>query len=87
MKKKLVTDDIVLVKKEKKDLLDCIASLDTDTTKCSFEAEKNTLLTKANPFRKSNTEKEKSVAALDVALGKLENDLKALEQLFYYFAF
>ena len=87
MKRNLVTDEIVLVKKEKKDLLDCIASLDTDTTKCSFEAEKNTLLTKANPFRKSNTEKEKSVAALDVALGKLENDLKALEQLFYYFAF
>ena len=79
MKRKLVTDDIVLVKKEKKDLLDCIASLDTDTTKCSFEAEKNTLLTKANPFRKSKPEKEKSVAALDVALEKLENDLKALE--------
>ena len=32
-------------------------------------------------------EKQKSVAALDVALGNLENDLKAVEQLFYYFAF
>ena len=59
---------IVLWKKEKKDLLDCIASLDTDITKYSFEAEKKkdfTLLTKANAFRKSKTEKEKSVAALD----------------------
>ena len=35
-KRKLVTDEIMLVKKEKKDLLDCIASLDTDATKCSF---------------------------------------------------
>ena len=32
-------------------------------------------------------EKEESVAALDVALGKLGNDLKAMGQLFYYFAF
>ena len=39
-KGKLVVDEIVLVKKEKKDLLDCIASLDTDVTKYSFEAEK-----------------------------------------------
>ena len=33
---------------------------------------------KANPFQKRKTEKEESVAALDVALGKLGNDLKAL---------
>ena len=39
-KRKLVTDELVLVKKEKKDLLDYIASLDTDITKCSFEVEK-----------------------------------------------
>ena len=81
-KRKLVTDEIVLVKKEKKDLLDCIVSLDTDITKYSFEAEKKkdfALLTRSNSFQKSKREKEKSVAALDVALGKLENDLKALE--------
>ena len=46
-----------------------------------------TLLIKVNIFHKSKTDTEKSVAALDVALGKLKNDLKTLEQLFYYFAF
>ena len=89
-KRKLITDEIVIVKKEKKDLLDCIASLDTDITKYSFDAEKKkdfTLLTKANAFRNTKTEKEKSVAALDAVLEKLEKDLKALEQLFYCFAF
>ena len=65
-KRKLVTDEIGLVKKEK-DLLDWIASLaslDTDITKYSFEVEKKkdlTLLTKANAFQKSETEKQKSV--------------------------
>ena len=55
-KRKLVTDEIVSVNKEKKDLLDCIASLDTDITdiaKYKFEAEKEkgfTLVTKANAF-------------------------------------
>ena len=76
-KRKLVTDEIALVKKEKKAFLDCIASFDTDITKYSFEAENKkdfTLLIKANDFQKSKTEKEKSVAALDVTLGKLEND-------------
>ena len=38
-----------------------------------------TLLSKVNTFRKSKTEKEKSVAVLDVALGKLKSDVKALE--------
>ena len=51
-------------------------------TKYSFEAEKKkdfTLLTKANAFRNTKTEKQKSVAALDAALEKLEKDFKALE--------
>ena len=81
-KRKLITDEIVIVKKEKKDLLDCIASLDTDITKYSFQLEKKkdfTLLTKANAFRNTKTEKEKSVAALDAALEKSEKDLNALE--------
>ena len=39
-KRILITDEIVIVKKEKEDLLDRIASLDTDITKYSFEAEK-----------------------------------------------
>ena len=58
-KRKLITDEIVIVKKEKKDLLDRIASLDTDITKYSFEAEKKkdfTLLTKANAFRNTKTD-------------------------------
>ena len=65
-KRKLVTDEIGFVKKEK-DLLDeiaSLASLDTDITKYSFEVEKKkdlTLLTKANAFQKSKTEKQKSV--------------------------
>ena len=69
-------------KKEKKDLLDCITSLDTDIKKYSFQAEKKkdfTLLTKANTLWNTKTEKEKSVAALDIALEKLQKDLKALE--------
>ena len=81
-KRNLITDEIVIVKKEKKDLLDCIASLDTDITKYSFQLEKKkdfTLLTNANAFRNTKTEKEKSVAALDTALEKLEKVLKALE--------
>ena len=32
-KRKLITDEIVIVKKEEKVLLNCIASLDTDVTK------------------------------------------------------
>ena len=70
------------MKKERKDLLDCIASLDTDITKYSFEAEKKkdfTLLNKANACQNTKTENEKSVAALDATLEKLEKDLKALE--------
>ena len=70
------------MKKEKKGLLYCITSLDTDITKYSFQAEKKrdfTLLTKANTFQNTKTEKEKSVAALDIALEKLQKDLKALE--------
>ena len=81
-KRKLITDEIVIVKKAKKDLLDRTASLDTDITKYSFEAEKKkdfTLLTKANAFRNTKTDQGKSVAALDTALEKLEKDLKALE--------
>ena len=81
-KGKLITDEIVIVKNEKKDLLDCIPLLDSDITKYSFEAEKKKdfiLLTKANAFRNTKTGKEKSVAALDAAFEKLEKDLKTLE--------
>ena len=81
-KRKLITDEIVIVKKEKKDLLDCIASLDTDISKYNFEAEKKKdlkLLTKANALRNTKTEKKKLVATLDAALEKLEKDLKVLK--------
>ena len=87
-KRKLITDEIVTVKKKKMELLSCITSLVTDIEKYSLEAEKEkdfTLLTKANAFWKSKIDKEKTIAALDIALGKLENDLKALELLFHYF--
>ena len=69
-KRKLITDEIVIVKKEKKVLLDCIASLDTDVTK---------YINNVNAFRNTKTEKGKLVAALDAALEKLGKDLKALE--------
>ena len=42
-KRKLITYEIVIVKQGKMDILDCIASLDTDINdikKYSFEAEK-----------------------------------------------
>ena len=58
-KRNFVTEAIVLVKKEMKDLLDCIAFLDTDITKYIFEAEKKkdfTLLTSECFSKKQNGE-------------------------------
>ena len=84
-KTKLLTDETVLVKKEGKDWLEWNASIDTDITKRSLKAEKKedfTLFTKANAFWKSKTKKEELVPALDVALGKLENDLRIWNSYF-----
>ena len=58
-------------------MTECIASLVSDITKYSTEAEANrdfTLLTQAIFF----FGKENGIKALDVALGKLENDIKVL---------
>ena len=88
-KRKIIHDEIVLVKKKNENLTECIAFLDSDiATEYSIEAEANrdfTLLTKAvllsnlsSSFRKTKMEKEKSIKALHVALGKLENGIKAL---------
>ena len=76
IKEKLVTNGIALVKKEKKDWLDCIASLDTDITRYRFDREKKEDF---KLLKRMLFEKAKSVAALGVALGNLENDLIALE--------
>ena len=66
----------MLVKKEKKDWLDCIASLDTDITRYRFDREKKEDF---KLLKRMLFEKAKLVAALGVALGNLENDLIALE--------
>ena len=79
-KKNIIHDKTVLVKKKKKDLIECIASHGSDIIKCRIESEAKrdfTLLTKANSFWKTKTEKEKSTKALNVALEKLKNDIKA----------
>ena len=80
-KRKALNDEIVTAKKPRQDLIDCIASLEADITKYSIEAEKLrdfTLLTKANSFRKTITKKEESIKAIDIALKKLDQELKAL---------
>ena len=66
----------MLVKKEKKDWLDCIASLDTDITRYRFDREEKEDF---KLLKRMLFEKAKSVAALGVVLGNLENDLIALE--------
>ena len=69
-----IVDEIVLVEKEKEEWAECTASIDSDITKYSTEAEGNrdfTLLTKANYFWKVNMEKEKSITAFIIAKGKL----------------
>ena len=74
---KIIYYEIALVKKKMEDL----TSLVSDITKCSIEAEANskfTLLTKVNSFRKTKMQIEESIKALDVALEKLENDVKSL---------
>ena len=80
-KRKALNDEIATAKKARQDLIDCIASLEADITKYSIEAEKLkdfTLLTKANSFRKTITEKEESIKITDIALKKLDQKLKAL---------
>ena len=70
--KKALNNEIVTAK---------IASLETDITKYNIEAKKLrdfTLLTKANSFRKMITEKKESIKAIDIALKKLDQELKAL---------
>ena len=60
-KRKALNNEIVTAKKARQDLIDWIASLETDITKYNIEAKKLrdfTLLTKANSFRKMITEKK-----------------------------
>lgn len=75
-------------------MAECIASLDSDIAKCSIKAEANRdfkLLTKemllsnlSNSFRKTKMEKEQSIKALDVVLWELQNDIKALDEYYFY---
>ena len=69
------------MRRKKEDFTEFVASLDLDITKYIIEAEANrdfTLLTKTNSFWKTKMEKEKSMKALDIGLGKLENNIKAM---------
>lgn len=80
-KRKLICEEIDEIKKKKQDLRKCIKSLEDDITKYSIEAEEKAdlvFLTKANSFRKTKMEKEKTIIALDSALGKLGKNLKSI---------
>ena len=82
-KRKMIQDEILQIKRKKEDMQKCIASLDKDIVKLSFEAEKTEdfdLLVKANSFRRTKEDKLKSVESLDKAAEKLENDLKAFNK-------
>ena len=84
-------DDILLVKnswyhaseKENEGLDRVYCFRWPDITRYSIEAEAQfwsnfTLLTKPNSFRETKLEKENSIKVLDIALAKLENDIRAL---------
>ena len=81
-KRKLLNEEIVAVKKKKEDIEKCITILRRDADKLSSEAEEKrdfNLLTEANSFRKTASEKEKDIENLDKALKKLEQSKKELE--------
>ena len=71
-----------MVKKKKQEVEDCIESFKQDADKLSFQAEEKsymTLLSKANAFRSSAKEKEKTLHQLECALIKMEESKKELK--------
>ena len=82
VKRKIIEDEIIVVKKKKQEVEDCIESFKQDADKLSFQAEEKsdmTLLSKANAFRSSAKEKEKTLHQLECALIKMEESKKELK--------
>ena len=82
-KRKLIREEIDEIKKKKQNLRKCIKTLEDDIAKYSIEAEEKAdlvFLAKANSFRKTKIEKEKTVKALDSALEKLDKNLKNISK-------
>ena len=80
-KRKLIFDEIAEVKRSRESTESCIATLNKDIIKYSFEAEEKsdlTLLTKANALQKAVTEKEQTLKSLNKAMEKLEEECKDL---------
>ena len=70
----MILDEISEIKRKKLDVEQCILSLKTGIEKYSIQAEKMSLLTKANSFRKTVIEKENIVKTCDTAIEKLVGD-------------
>ena len=78
-KRKLIDEEIQVVKKKKDEVIKCIEVLKTDADKLSIEAEEKQnldLLTKANSFRKTILEKEKVLKDLKDSIIKMEESKK-----------
>ena len=78
-KRKLIDEEIQVVKKKKDEVIKCIEVLKTDADKLSIEAEEKRnldLLTKANSFRKTILEKEKVLKDLKDSIIKMEESKK-----------
>ena len=80
-KRKLKIEEIAEVKEKKRALEAAIQSLETDTEKYSFAAEKEsnlTLLTKANSFRVTVREKKETLSSLENVFIKLNEEQKQI---------
>ena len=78
-KRKSICDEIIEIKRQKKDLQQCINALNKDADQLSLKAEEKkdfTLLAKANAFRNKSKEKETTISDLDEALENLEKSKK-----------
>ena len=78
-KRKLIDEEIQVVKKKKDEVTKCIEVLKTDADKLSIEAEEKRnldLLAKANSFRKTILEKEKVLKDLKDSIIKIEKSKK-----------
>ena len=85
-KRKLIDDEIQVVKKKKDEVTKCIEVLKTDADKLSIEAEEKRnldLLTKVNSFRKTILEKEKVLKDLRTPLLRWKNQKKILNDHLY----
>ena len=78
-KRKLINEEIQVVKKKKDEVTKCIEVLKTDADKLSIEVEEKRnldLLAKANSFRKKILKKEKVLKDLKDFIIKMEESKK-----------